>query len=164
MYNVAAETVYVGDNQRIGVRPEPGTATAPIVVVSTGDLVDVLEVGRDYTRIKTAKGVEGWVRNTYLSKTPPASSLIGEIRKNYEQAQNELAERNKQNQDLENKIKQLNEEANKLHQQLGALRPDSTNTWIFMIIATVSLCGLAFTLGILWNKQQVAKKLGGHSL
>jgi SH3 domain protein len=170
-YNVAAETLYVGDNQRVGVRPEPGTASAPLAIITTGDRVEVLEAGGEYSRVRTADGKEGWVRNTYLSKALPASRLIEDVRKDYKQAQQEilalqkeLALRNQQNQDLEYKNKLLNDETFKLHQQLSTLRPDSSRIWIFLIIATVSLCGLAFTLGILWNKQQVAKKLGGHTL
>lgn len=166
-----AETAYVGDNLRVGIRSEPDTRTPPLAVISSGDKIEVLESTDKYSRVRTADNKEGWVRNIYLSSAPPAKLLIEVVRQDYKQAQQEilalqkeLAGVNKENQDLSYKIKLLNEETFKLHQELGALHPDSKKSWIYMIIAAISLIGLAFTLGILWHKQQVAKKLGGHSL
>ena len=78
--------------------------------------------------------------------------------------QEELAASNNTNLELSQKVQLLNNEIYDLHEKLAAIRPDSHKAWIYMVVAILSLCGLAFTLGILWNKQQVAKKLGGHSL
>lgn len=166
-----AETAYVGDNLRVGLRPQPDTKTQPLTIITSGDKLEILEATDKYSRIRTVDGQEGWVRNIYLSTTPPAKLLIKDVREKYQRAQQEilslqkgLANGNKENQALDHNIKRLNEEAFKLHQELGALHSDSKKSWIYMTIAAISLIGLAFTLGILWHKQQVAKKLGGHSL
>lgn len=166
-----ANTVFVGDNLRIGVRPEPGTDTAPVLVISSGAKVEILERGDSYSRIRTEDGTAGWVRNVYLSKEPPAKLIVARLQEKHRQIQRELlatqeklAASNSDNLELSRKIQQLESETYELHQKLASLRPDNRQVWIYMIIALLSLCSLTFTLGILWNKHQVAKKLGGQSL
>ncbi len=85
-----ATTAYVGDNLRVGVRNKPGTQTPPITVINSGEKLDVLENDGKYSRIKTSKGAEGWVRNTYLSKTPPAKLRLAELETHYKTAQTEV--------------------------------------------------------------------------
>lgn len=167
----SADTAFVGDNLRIGVRPEPGTQTAPTAVISSGANLEILERKEDYSRIRTEDGTIGWVRDIYLSKEPPAKLIVEQLQEKYRQAQQsllavqeELAASNNTNLELSQKVQLLNNEIYDLHEKLAAIRPDSHKAWIYMVVAILSLCGLAFTLGILWNKQQVAKKLGGHSL
>ena len=156
--------MYISDNLRVGVRPEPGTSTAPTKVITAGTVITILQKSSDYVRIRTDDGIEGWIRNDYISELPPARTRLDEMEKARDKAQQELAIANNNTQALNQKIQLLNDEIDTLHQKLAALRPGSNKMWIYMIIATLSLCGLAFTLGILWNKQQVARKLGGHSI
>lgn len=163
--------MYIGDNLRVGVRPEPGTSTAPFKVITSGAVIKILQKTTGYVRIRTEDGAEGWIRHDYISDTLPARARVNEIEKELGQKQQEqqklrqeLATANNRNQAQEQQIGLLNNEISGLRQKYASLRPDSNRAWIYMIIATLSLCGLSFILGILWNKQQVAKKLGGHSL
>lgn len=167
----AAETMYIGDNLRVGVRPEPGTASAPVKVITSGSVIKILQKSPNYLKIRTEDGVEGWIRDDYVSETPPARSRLQEIEKELGQKQleqqkmrQELAASNQRSQVLQQQVDLLNGEIQNLHQKIASLRPDNSKAWLYIIIATLSLCGLTFILGILWNKQQVAKKLGGHSL
>ena len=157
---VHAETAYISDNLRVGVRIEPGTKTAPFTVLTTGEKLTILESKEGYSRIRSSKGKEGWVRNIYLSDTPPAKLLIGELRENYKKVQKELADQ----QFLTQKIKLLNEENSRLQKKMSILNTDDSNAWIFFLIAEISVGCLAFMLGILSNKHRVAKKLGGLTL
>lgn len=163
--------MYIGDNLRVGVRPEPGTNTAPTKVITSGTVIQILQKTPNYVRIRTEDGAEGWIRDDYVSDTPPARTRLNEIEKDHakrqqelQRLQQELAAANTSKQVLNEKIELLNNEIDNLQQRIATLRPDNNKAWLYMIVATLSLCGLTFTLGILWNKQQVAKKLGGHSL
>ncbi len=163
--------MYIGDNLRVGVRPEPGTNTAPTQVITSGTLIQILQKTDGYVRIRTEDGADGWIREDYVSATAPARTRLNEIEKEHgkrqqelQKLQRELSMANTTKQALNEKIGLLNNEIDNLHQKIATLRPDNNKAWIYMIMATLSLCGLSFTLGILWNKQQVAKKLGGHSL
>ena len=157
---VHAETAYISDNLRVGVRLEPGTKSAPFTVLSTGDKLTILENKEGYSRIRSSKDKEGWVRNIYLTDTPPARLLIGELRENYNKVQKELADQ----QFLTQKIKLLNEENAVLQKKISVLDTEDSNLWIFFLIAEISVGCLAFMLGILSNKHRVAKKLGGLTL
>ena len=155
----------------MGVRNKPGTQTPPITVINSGEKLDVLENDGKYSRIKTSKGAEGWVRNTYLSKTPPAKLRVAKLEAKYKTAQSEILELQNQltaangnNSELGQKIKLLDEDNYDLHQKLATLDPSNDRTWIYVLITIITSCGLAFTLGILWDRQRVAKKLGGQKL
>ena len=56
-----AETVYVTDNLRIGVRPEPDNNAPPVGVVISGMKLEVLKRSDDYVKIRSSEGVEGWI-------------------------------------------------------------------------------------------------------
>ncbi len=155
-----AEIAYISDNLRVGLRSEPGTSVAPFTVLTTGDKLTSLETQGAYSRIRTEKKEEGWVRSVYLSNTPPAKILIDDIRADYKKAQKELTNV----QSLNQKIKSLDKEIFSLNQKITALNPEGNRTWIYMVVAMLLLCVLAFALGIFWDRHRVAKKLGGHTL
>ena len=67
-----AETAYVTDTLRVGIRPAPDNQTAPIGVVKTGMQFKVLETIDGFVRIKTDSDLEGWIRDSYVVKDPPA--------------------------------------------------------------------------------------------
>jgi len=74
--NVQAETLFVGDTLRVGIRPEPTKAVPSISVIKTGAAVEILERKNSYVKVRTKSGVEGWVKSAYLtSKTPAFNKL-----------------------------------------------------------------------------------------
>lgn len=170
-HSAFAEKFYIDDTLRVGVRAEIGHQTAPIEVITTGAVLEILEQEDQYARIRTDDGIEGWVRTRYLTDSPPAKITLTQVNADYQQALSELGDLQQQieqNKTAKLALEQRNEILKKdiynLHQKIAALDPRSTNQWIFLIIIILTLSALSFTLGILWNKQQVAKKLGGHSL
>ncbi len=171
-YSVYAEKAYIDDALQVGVRAEPGHQTPPIEVITTGTTLEVLEQNDKYARIRTEDGVEGWIRTRYLSKTPPAKIALNQITADHHAALSvieDLKGQLEQNKTAKLALEQRNEILKKdiynLHQQVASLGPQNNNQWIILIIIVIlALSALSFTVGILWNKQQVAKKLGGHTL
>lgn len=92
-----AETVYVIDTLRLGVRASPDPAESSIAVVATGDVLTVLGREGDYIHIRSEKGVEGWVSQAYVSAEKPARLQL-------EQMQKELAQREKQLTELRKRL------------------------------------------------------------
>ena len=45
---VQAKTVYINDQLRVGIRPEPNNDSAPLVVVMTGDKLELLDSNSGY--------------------------------------------------------------------------------------------------------------------
>lgn len=163
--------MYIGDNLRVGVRAEPGNTSAPFKVITSGTVINILQKTSGYVRIRTEDGTEGWIRDDYISETQPARARLDEIEKeltlkqqSQQKLQQELTTATNRSQALNQQIDLLNNEIKTLRQRYASTRPDNSKAWVYMIIATLSLCGLSFILGILWDKQQVAKKLGGHSI
>ena len=76
-----AETAYVTDKLYAGLRPQPDKETVPVKTVSTGALLEVLERRGNFTRVRDAEGVEGWIDSTVLATEPPARVQLDSLKK-----------------------------------------------------------------------------------
>ncbi|MDH5435767.1 MAG: TIGR04211 family SH3 domain-containing protein [Gammaproteobacteria bacterium] len=134
---IQAETAYVDDRLRVGVRKEPGNKLAPHAIVVTGMKLEILEEDEDgnFIRIKTDSGIEGWIKKSYTTSERPAKDLLAELRKSY----NELKTQKKQipsgdsvNDDneqfisLQNQNTELRKELDKLNKQITKISSDKT--------------------------------------
>ncbi|MCK4709580.1 MAG: TIGR04211 family SH3 domain-containing protein, partial [Gammaproteobacteria bacterium] len=133
-----AEAVYVDDRLRVGVRNETGNRVAPHAIVYTGMKLEILEEDGNFIRIKTEKGIEGWIKKTYVTSDRPAKDLLAELRKShdelksmYEALKNEATGSN--NGDASEKIeglqkqnRDLRKQAEKLNKKISSLSADKT--------------------------------------
>ncbi|MGE0079719.1 MAG: TIGR04211 family SH3 domain-containing protein [Thiohalomonadaceae bacterium] len=74
-----AETAYVDDTLRVGVRRNANSSETPLTVVTSGARLEVLERGERYWRVRTDDGVEGWVAASYVTTHPPARAQLEEL-------------------------------------------------------------------------------------
>ena len=65
-----AETMYISDILKVTVRSGPSTEYKILDIAESGDRVDVLETGEDWTLVKLANGKEGYVTSRYLVPDP----------------------------------------------------------------------------------------------
>lgn len=167
--NVFAKSVFVNDQLRVGVRPEASQVVAPIGVVLTGMKLDVLERKNSFIRIRTKNGLEGWVKDIYVTDKVPAILQLQEIEKQQKKftAKMSEVEENKlaleeANTILNNKIDVLQAQRAEL-QRTNAIQVVSNATSgngssIFWIV----LSGVAgFLIGYLWHRYQTMRRLGG---
>jgi len=82
-----AETRYVSDILVVTVRDQPTNSAQTLTTALTGDPLEVLEETGDYLRVKTAKGVEGYIRSQYVSKETPKSEQIRQLGERVKQLQ-----------------------------------------------------------------------------
>ncbi len=68
---IHAKTMYVSDNLKITLRSGPSTQNKILAVLESGQLVEVVNLGDEWTQIRQANGKEGWVLSRYL--TPNAT-------------------------------------------------------------------------------------------
>ncbi len=186
----SAETVYVGDTLRVGVRTEPTGVGAVVSVVTTGAKLEVLERRGSQMRVRTPNGVEGWVKGAYLSRAKPASVLVDEASEKIESLKSELeaARKNVPKEDVENrnailqqKLEHLEGENERLRKELdtmdektvsGGINPLSfkfdlervETKHIYWLGSIVFFLSLGFLFGVSWYKNQVSKRLGGLTL
>lgn len=69
--SIQAETMYISDNLKITLRSGPSTGNKIIAVLESGQIVEVVNPGEEWTQVKMANGKEGWVLSRYL--TPSAT-------------------------------------------------------------------------------------------
>ncbi len=68
---VSAETMYISDNLKITLRSGPSTENKILAVLQSGQVIEVVDLGDEWTQVRLANGKEGWVLSRYL--TPNAT-------------------------------------------------------------------------------------------
>lgn len=74
-----AETVYVIDMLRVGIRAQPTGSGPSEAVVKSGDRLEVLEKQGQYYRVRSTDGAEGWVNRGYISEEPTAAQQLAAL-------------------------------------------------------------------------------------
>lgn len=173
-FSVVAETVYVSDSLRVGVRAEPDNTFAPIGVVKTGMKLEVLDRQQGYLKIKTVEGLTGWIKNIYIIENAPAIIKLQQLQKNHEalttqnkELQTTLSALEKTNSSLTEQVEELKEDRSRLqllqaksisHQQ------EVRSTWYWWLIVLFVVIIAGFFSGMQWSRHQTMKRLGGLRL
>jgi len=166
---VAAEYVYISDNLRVGVRTEPVSGIPPIGVVFTGMKLEVHEKMDGYVRITTNKGLNGWIKDIYVTKKAPAIIQLNAFRAKYDKLKKELSQGSdtseileKANLALSEKIDDLKAERREWARERASLLASQykdSSSW-GLIVAIISVV-LSFFAGVFWYKRLITKRLGG---
>lgn len=166
-----AESVYVKDTLRVGVRTEPNNSIAPIGVVLTGMQLDVLERRDDYIKIRTDKGLQGWIKETYVEAEPPAMLRLEQLQKEYDQLRARTGKHDEMikstaatNKTLGQQVDELNrtnaELKLKLKQEKNRNR-DSVGSYFWSVLTYLGVFLLGIGGGLLWYRRHTMKRLGG---
>ena len=75
----AAETAYINDIIRLSVRSGPANEQKSLGLVESGQMVDVLKSSDEWSLIRTATGIEGYVLSRYLTSQPPAKFRFDQV-------------------------------------------------------------------------------------
>ena len=169
---VGAETVYINDILRVGVRHTPGTTEAPFHVVTTGDKLEILERSDGYLRIRTESGVEGWVGDAYVTSEIPARVRIDGLEQAHSKLKAEHRDLKGRYQALEQGNSQLGVQLDELQQQNIQLterlaeftQTEDNNVWLYWTLPLIVLFLFGFFLGTRWYRQRIAQRLGGLEL
>jgi len=118
----AAQTAYIRDTLYVPLRSGQGTAFRIVHKgLKTGSKLQVLEVSEDtnYTKVSTAKGIEGWLQSQYLSYEPVASIKLAS-------AEAKLAKLTAQNKELKSSSKNLSGKSSELSKTVAKLEKENT--------------------------------------
>lgn len=72
--SVYAKTMYVSDVLRLTLRSGPSIENKILAVIESGQMMEVVESGEEWSRVKLPNGKQGWVLSRYL--TPDETSNI----------------------------------------------------------------------------------------
>ncbi|HEB59462.1 MAG TPA: TIGR04211 family SH3 domain-containing protein [Gammaproteobacteria bacterium] len=169
-----AETLYISDNLRVGVRTEPNSRQPPVNVVTTGQRLEVLERRDGFLHIRTDGGVEGWIKEIYAVAEQPAAQRLLALEKTHaetlaekEKLESALREAVETNDAYAAEIKRLKEENLELHLQVVKERevepypqPGDGSTWLYVSLVLAAI--VLFGIGMLWQRYLMSRRFGGH--
>ena len=166
---ILAETAYVSDTLRVGVRPAPDNQAAPVGVVKTGMRLQVLETSNGFVRIKTEGDLEGWIRKNYVVSTAPAMIKLEALKQRQGTLEGKLKTLEENNQVLQEANRVLNIRVDQLatersQWQLAQARAtlgSSEVSWYWWLLGILILASAGFYSGISWYRHLIMKRLGG---
>jgi len=169
----AAETVYVSDTLRLGVRAEPDSSEPAKSIVVSGMKLEVLERGEEYLRIRTEGGDEGWVNAAYVTQELPAQLRVERLQEERDQLAAEVEDLTSRLDDARNQQAALAQELEKMNQRHEALEGEirrlrdaraelgSQTPWWIWLAAALGLVVLGFSVGVTWYRHHVVRRLHG---
>ncbi|MFO7560571.1 MAG: TIGR04211 family SH3 domain-containing protein [Desulfobacterales bacterium] len=104
---VYAEKMYVGNILKVTLRTGPGLDHKVIQMLESGQEVDVLEPGKDWSRVLTMSGNEGWILTRFISPQMPSDLLLKNLSQKYEKLSARAADLEKENAKFLKENKQL---------------------------------------------------------
>jgi uncharacterized protein YgiM (DUF1202 family) len=170
---MGAETLYVHDELRLGVRAAPSSAERSIAVVKTGDALTVLGEQENFVHIRTEDGIEGWVSKGYLSTQPPARTQLERLQKAHEKLQQQHEAVQQQLAESRQKMEQSMRQQQQLEQNNTALKRELaryTNSspgffqryrWLIFSLLLLSCFVAGLFVGVRWKARRVAERIGG---
>ncbi len=172
-FAAAAEQVYISDTLRVGVRPEPDNRTVPVAVVLSGARLEVLDQIAGYLKVRTGKGVTGWIREAYVTREPPANLRLQAEQARRAELERELAEARETSRVLEEANRRLTAhndaliaERSRLIREQARLQATTEPralgaAWLWWLLAIAAVATAGFVTGITWYRASVMRRLGG---
>ena len=177
-----AETVYVTERLRIGLRAEVAETSAVVKTVETGMSLEVVERLDKFARVRDPQGTEGWIETRYLTPDPPVrlpfAKLQEELAKSRAQtteaqarlteAQSALAEQTEKIKELEKNAADKPTPATLVAATVEPIEPRAADTgfsfsylWLGISFA---MLGVGFAAGVQWLRESIRKRSGGMYL
>jgi len=78
-----AETRYVTDLLKLPLRTGPSTEYKILDLVKSGEQLEVVEPGKDWSKVRLPNGKEGYVLNRYLVGQPTSAVQLEKLRSKY---------------------------------------------------------------------------------
>lgn len=166
---VQAKTVYINDQLRVGIRPEPNNDSAPLAVVTTGDKLELLDSNSGYIMVRTKDGVEGWIKEIYATTDVPAIVQLKALHQSSGGTGKKIQELTKQigiiesaNHALNEELELAKDEKSKIRMQLLAIKGGQPSAgWVYWLSALIIFAIISFVLGMFWYRNKAMKRLGG---
>ena len=102
-----AENMYVSDVLKVTVRTGPSTEYKVIAVAESGELVEILEKGEDWSLVRLQNGKEGHVMSRYLTADPTYQILYDQLQNKQKALTQQAAELLEENTELKEENKKL---------------------------------------------------------
>lgn len=129
------QTRYVTDDLKLPVRTGESVQHRIVKMLDSGTKVELLEPGREYSRVRTADGVQGWMLTRYLQAQPVAKDRVQELIEERDQfalrnltLEQQLQELSGSDDPLETDLTRLNAEHRELQARYAELEQAAGST------------------------------------
>ena len=129
---VHAEKRYINDLLEITLRTGQGIDHKIIEIVKSGQMVEVLKPGDQWTKIRRLNGTEGWVVSRFLTSNKPNIILLKELQEKHEAIMirtdsqlEEMAKLQEDNKELRSKLTVSAKTLNDLNNSYETLKKES---------------------------------------
>lgn len=123
--SAAAEQAWVRGDIRLNVRTGPGTQYRIMGVAKTGDGVEILGRGDNWTQIRASndegKKIDGWIPEGYLRSQPPPTVRLNRAETRLGELEGELSSLRTQSETLESQNNLLTERDGEQQNQIKEL-------------------------------------------
>ncbi len=119
-----ADTRYVSDYLLVTVRSGKGNQFKILETVPTGTPVTVLEEDKNYVKVLTPKGTEGYINRHYVNKSIPKAKQIKQLKKEIAALQQQLATQQENLQGSQSELSTCQKQLEELSAQLTQARKE----------------------------------------
>ena len=119
-----AETMYISDKLKVTVRRGASTEYKILAMAESGDRVEILESGKEWTLVRLANGMEGYLTTRYLVANPTSAIRLGQLQVKHKALTQQAATLLEENTKLRSENKQLNSSLNGTDKTLKKLDAD----------------------------------------
>ena len=120
----SADTRYVHDILIVDVRDTMGKQYKVLATVKTGDSVEVLEESKHFVKVKTGKGIVGYVAKQYINKQVPKKTIISNLQAETRQLNKKIALLHSDKENLESKLQAISAQNDSTKKELGNTTKD----------------------------------------
>lgn len=118
---------YVTDQLRLSLYKKASANSGTLKLLTSGDVLGVLERSGPYSKVKTEEGKIGWVKNGFLVSIPPASFLLVEEQEKNKKLSVQLEKYSNTQKiidDYENTIQKMNADDELIGQELDKIKSE----------------------------------------
>ena len=181
-----AETVYVAERLRIGLRAEVAETSPVVKTVETGTPLTVIDRLESFAHVRDPQGVEGWIEARYLTPDLPARVQLVKLQEDLARSRSQATEAQAQlkkaqaaTAEQEEKIKELEKAvADKpampapapapppiVAPPVGKTSKDAGFGFSYLWLGiSFAMLGIGFAAGVKWLRESIRKRSGGMYL
>lgn len=181
---VQADTLYVAERMRVGLRAEAAETSPVVKTVESGAPLEEIERVDNYVHVRDPQGAEGWIEGRYLTTEAPARLQLTKLQQDltksraqtaeaqaqFKKAQATLAEQTIKIKELEEKVvdKPAAPPVTKplpVPPPVGKTSKDAGFTFSFLWLGiSFAMLGIGFAVGVKWLRESIRKRSGGMYL
>lgn len=181
-----AETLYVAERIRIGLRAEVVETSAVVKTIETGVPLEVVERFDKLVRVRDPQGTDGWIEARFLSPDPPVRLQLTRLQEDLTKSRAQATEAQTQLKKAQATIGEQADRIKELEKNLSEkpapvpvpaaaaaskkppVNQTTTDTgFLFSYLwlgISFAMLGIGFAAGIRWLRESIRKRSGGMYL